>query len=464
MSGYISQIEKGEAPVRDAQSPPEALIHVVRALAADQERSRHSLNLTPPENLLSPLARLPLVMDGYSRYFFDHLSKFGSWTFYGGLDVGRIELEILQPLLQRLARAEHVNVQPISGLNCMTVAIAALTRPGDTMLTVPLESGGHMSTARVARRLGVRTVPIPMRSLHEVDVDALVRVLRAEQPALVYLDQSTQLFPIDPRPIRTSIDQAVPSTLLHFDSSHINGLILFEALDNPLDCGCDTFGGSTHKTLPGPHKGFLATRAKALADRIQDMADVFVSHHHTGEVLSLTLTLLELEQCGGTTYAQRVCKNAKRLGASLSERGVRVAAAERGFTGCHQIWVDPADREDAIAIADNLLRAGVVVNRLSDVPGYSRSVLRLSVAEITRLGATTDEVDELADLLAAAIVDDADAGQLRDAAASLRTRLGGPSFSFDTAALAGANLPRELSDLLSALERFVAPNAKVLES
>lgn len=420
------------------------------ALVADQQRARLSLNLTPSENTLSPLARLPFVLDTYSRYYFDHLRMFGSWSFYGSLGSGAIEQRIVQPLLRELLGVEHVNVQPLSGLNCMLVAMGALAGAGDTVVTVPVEYGGHISTAGVASRLGMTVVPLPMAGPHRLDEGALAALLERDKPALVYLDQSTQLFPLDPQPIRDCIDGCSPRTLLHFDSSHINGLILGGAVPNPLDRGAHTVGGSTHKTLPGPHKGFLATRRGDLAQRIDDMSGIFVSHHHPADVASLGITLLEMKHCDGAAYAERVVANARQLGAVLHARGLDVSAAEMGFTDCHQIWVALPAGGDGCELGNLLYASGIHVNRVG-VPEVSGPALRLSSAEITRMGAGACEIAELGDLLADAILTGANEDALRPRAECLRARLGAPKYCFDVRDSDRLPLPAELATLVNAI-------------
>lgn len=426
---------------------------VLKTLALDQDTARGSINLVPSENVLSPLARLPFVLDTYSRYFFDHLTKFGAWSFFGGLGAGSIEQEVLKPLLAELAGAPYLNVEPLSGLSCMTVAMGGLTRPGETVVTVPVECGGHISTGGVARRLALQPLTIPMSGTFDVDIEKLGTLLAHEHPALVYIDQSSQLFPIDPLPIRRLIDAHSPGTLLHFDSSHINGLILGGAIANPLDRGADTFGGSTHKTLPGPHKGFLATRRQDVAERLNEMSGIFVSHHQPAAVVSLAITLLEMHHCGGREYARRILANAQVLGRTLYARGVRVAAADRGFTACHQVWVDPGEDDDAVELSTRLVEAGLVVNRV-DVPGISGPALRLSVAEMTRLGAEEPDTEVLANLLADAIVDHSPADKLWPQVVRLRQRLNQPRFCFGPDDL-GDDVPPLLADLIAAIQACV---------
>jgi glycine hydroxymethyltransferase len=387
-----------------AARPKEPVPRLLQTLGEHQLRASRSLNFIPSENVLSPLARLPFVLDVYSRYYFEHFRLFGAWMFYGAIEPGAVENDVLIPLLREMSGASYINVRPISGMNCLTVMMAALCEPGDIMYTVPVDFGGHMSTPIIGRRLGIDLRHLPMSDPHTVDLDRLRDLLMKEAPAAIYIDQSTELFPIDPRPIRQLLDEVSPRTLLHYDSSHINGLILGRALFNPLERGADSFGGSTHKTLPGPHKGFVATNNAALAERVTLMADHFVSHHHFSDVLSLTITLLEMRDCGGAEYAQRILTNSRRFAEELDRRGVEVAAADRGFTGCHQVWVVPRPSDDAQRMADQMYEAGLVVNRLGSLPGIDRSAFRLSMAEVTRLGATESEITELADIFAGVLL------------------------------------------------------------
>ncbi|MGW3500713.1 hypothetical protein ACWDMY_08255 [Streptomyces globisporus] len=432
----------------------EAVAALFGALGRDQERARATLNLVPSENVLSPLARVPFALDAYARYFFDHKRMFGAWSFFGGTGAGAIEQETLLPLLRDQAQAPFVNPQPISGLNCMTAAMSALASPGDTVVLIPTDAGGHMSTAGVARRLGLHVLTLPMADAHTVDHEALGALLRSERPALVYLDQSTVLFPLDCAPLREVIDRESPRTLLHFDSSHLNGLILSKALANPLDRGADTFGGSTHKTLAGPHKGFLATRREDLSERIDASTADLVSHHHPAEVLSLAVTLLELRDRDGAGYGAAILANAQALAARLHERGAAVAAADRGFTGCHQVWLDTRSADEGVAMADRLYAAGVAVNRVG-VPGVRGAAFRLSSAEVTRCGATEADSTELADIIADAVVDGAPTDRVASRAAALRARLYRPRYCFEDDALEDPAVPEWLRELAAAVGRGV---------
>lgn len=420
---------------------------ILEAISNNHLESRRTLHLTPSENVLSPGARLPLILDLYSRYFFDHKRILGTWTFYGAIGPGQVELSVLIPMLRKLAKAQYVTVRPLSGLNCMTIAMAALARHGDTVVTVPLEQGGHMSTPHVAERLGLKRMDLPMNGPTSIDLPGFERLVAKIKPAVVYLDQSIQLVPLDPQPLRKILDHASPTTRIHFDSSHINGLILGGALQNPLERGATSFGGSTHKTLPGPHKGFLATNDEDLWERFYHFADHFVSHHQIATVMSLAITVSELIDCGGNQYACQILENARYLASRLVEEGIEVAGEPGRWTECHQVWVSPGPQGHRLA--DALYELGLVVNCLPSLPGMDWPSLRLSVAEITRLGASQSHIDLLAKLLAECIL----AGEIVPEApwrlTELRQELDRPHYCYSPDELADRGLSSELVQLVS---------------
>jgi glycine/serine hydroxymethyltransferase len=303
----------------------------------------------------------------------------------------------------------------------------------------------------MAARLGIRVLPIPMRHTHFVDLDGLDHLLTAETPNLIYLDQSSLLFPIDPKPIRELIDLRSPQTILHLDSSHINGLILSGALPNPLERGAHTFGGSTHKTLPGPHKGFLATNDPALRDRINAVASHFISQHHLAAAVSLAITLIEMRDCGGSEYAARVMDNTLRFAQGLFDRGIPVVRTAEGFTGCHQTWIMPTPGNDAPAIGHRLYEQGLLVNLYDDLPGVGQPAFRMSMAEMTRLGGTEREVDDLVRIFAALLA--GDRGDYRTEVAAVRSRLSRPRYCYDHDQLVAMGATSDFLQLFRCVEQ-----------
>jgi glycine/serine hydroxymethyltransferase len=369
-------------------------------LRAHDVHMQRALSLIPSENTLSPLARLPFLSDAYSRYFFDEREVFGKWSFQGGSIVGEIQREVLVPLARRVCGADHVDVRAVSGLNAMTVALGAFGGPpGSRVITVPPAAGGHPATAYVAARLGLLPLEMPFRDWATVDLDGLSALVEANGPSLVYLDHATVLFPLD---IRSIVDVVRSSSAapvhVHVDSSHVNALIWGGVLEHPLDAGADSYGGSTHKTFAGPHKALLLTRSCDVAERLTNAAVNLVSHHHMSEVVSLAISLLEFDQCGGRDYASQILANAAAFASALADAGIDVQRRDWRFTATHQVWFDVVGSPHAAS--ERLFDDGVIVNPYDPLPSLGRVGIRTGVNEVTRLGMREDDLAELGRVVA----------------------------------------------------------------
>ena len=404
--------------------------HLLSLLLSNESRSRESIYLTPSENVLSPLAKLPFLLDAHHRYFLDDFRRFGQWYFPGGKQFENIENDILAPLLKELSGARYVNVRPISGMNCMTIALAALAENGDRIMSLPVENGGHVSTSIVAERLGLQLCHIPFSTTYDIDLDRMKSMLLEGQPALIYIDQSTLLFPLDPFSIRQLVDTVSPKTIIYYDSSHTNGLIMGKAMFNPLERGAHVMGGSTHKTLPGPHKGFLATNEKSISERINHYANHFVSHHHPSSMLSLVITLVEMKFCGGETYAKKIILNSKAFAHELHNNGFQVAAEQRGYTDSHQVWAYIEDKSFMPVFLNCLQTAGIVVNHFDSLPGIAQPAMRLSLSELTRCGADADVARRLAKIMSSILKEKFIDNEVRQKVKSIKQQYSSPQYCF----------------------------------
>lgn len=364
------------------------------------------LNLVPSENAVSTLAKLPLLLDVYHRYFFNVSEAGDGWNFRGSQDVAALETRLTLPLLRELTTARFVNARPLSGLSGMAMVLSALGGGrGARVLTVDEQQGGHYATRSLAARLGLETSTMGGPDAHTIDYDGVATLLRQGRPNLVYVDQSNCLFPLDVERLVAVTRRTAPDTLVHVDCSHWLGLVLGGALPNPLALGADSFGGSTHKTFPGPHKAIVATNREDLAQRFYQAQYEMISSHHFGATIGLGIALLEFKECGGARYAATVVSNAQALGRALHARGLDVVAAERGFTGGHQLWIRSSSSAlDAHEASDRLYRAGLRVNALPNLPGIPEPALRVGIQEGTYLGLVPEDMPELADIFADAML------------------------------------------------------------
>jgi glycine/serine hydroxymethyltransferase len=204
---------------------------------------------------------------------------------------------------------------------------------------------------------------------------------------------------------------------IHVDTSHVNGLVWGGQLPHPLSCGADSYGGSTHKTFPGPHKAVLFTDDDEIAERLTMASVNIISHHHLGDVIALAIAVLEFEECDGAGYAGQVIANSRAMAAALHARGLVVQGdPDQGFTRNHQVWLDVGAEQQVYDLGSTLFRAGLIVNPHTPIPSLGRTGLRLGLNEPTRLGVDAAGIDALADVLA-----DVVAGRLDPAEGAART-------------------------------------------
>ncbi|MFI0480776.1 hypothetical protein [Actinomadura sp. 9N215] len=380
------------------------LTDVLRLLAEHERAADRALAMVPSETAMSGIAKLPLLLDAYHRYFFNEGGDPESWHFRGGQDLRELEMGLTVPLLAELGRAERVSVRPLSGLGAMTLVLASLGGPpGSDVMTLSPDVGGHYATRRLATRLGLRVHELGGPDPHGLDLDRAHERVAAVRPTLVYVDQSHCLFPVDVAGLVETVRRASPRTRVHVDTSQWLGLILGGVFANPLDLGADSFGGSTHKTFPGPQKGVFLTRDPRVADQVEETQEYLISSHHFAATISLGIALLEFREFGAG-YARAVVDNTRRFGALLAERGITVMAADRGFSAGHQLWLDTgADGVAPRTASDRLFRAGIRVNFMAGLPRVAGQAVRIGLNEPTYRGLTGAELVDLADIFAAAV-------------------------------------------------------------
>jgi glycine/serine hydroxymethyltransferase len=403
-------------------------------LVEHEEKFKASFSLIPSENLLSPVARLAYLSDGFSRYFFDEKEVFGRWSFQGGSIIGRIQQEILFPLFQTVAKGEFIDVRPVSGLTGMTLALAAHGGPpGSDILSVPVAAGGHPDTQYVAGKLGLVAHDLPFADWAMLDLERLASMVETLKPSLLYFDQATTLFPTDiATMIRAVRDASTRHVHIHIDSSHVNGLIWGGHLPNPLECGADSYGGSTHKTFPGPHKAVLFTNNAEVSERLTLTAVNMISHHHMSDVIALAITLLEFVECGGRDYVSQTVKNARAFAQQLDRRSLAVEGRARGFTNNHQVWLDTGAHMSPYEAGPLLFDTGFVVNPYNPLPSLGGPGIRMGLNEATRLGLKESDMEVFAECFRRLLVEKEPAQEVAKTVSGLRADCK-PSYCYDEA-------------------------------
>lgn len=398
---------------------------IMRHVDRHESIKRKSISLVPTENLLSPRALSLLQSDLANRYY---LTDNTIWEYPQIEQMGMIS-DICQNALKKLYDVSFVNVRPISGINCLTVILAALTKSGQTLYSVNPNCGGHGATRVIAERLGLKSLYLPYDYFDfDLDYDKCKKVFQEERPDFIYIDMSNSLFPIR---LDRLFDIAPEDTFIHFDASQIMGLIPDGSYFNPLRFGCKLLAGSTHKTFPGPQHGMILSNDEALMNRIEIYTNTFVSNHHMNEVAALAVTALEMLEYGHD-YSRRIQSNAITLGNELSALGVPVVSCGRGITSTHQVWIHTEGlNEDVHEVVARLEQNQIITNcvRLPLSPSKMTKGIRLGTTDVSRRGMGGNEMKVIARLIHQTLFHN-NASSVRSAVEELARRFPGPVYCF----------------------------------
>lgn len=387
-------------------TPRKAFEQTFELLRRHHEWMGKTINLIASENITSLAVREALLTDFQHRYAEGWP---GERVYAGCKYIDQVELLGIE-LAKELFGAEHVNVQPTSGVAANLAMYTALTEPGDRMMCLAIPSGGHISmgkkklggTAGAVHGLEVENWPFDEKRMN-IEVDAAVRRVREFKPKLLLFGGSVLLFPHPVKEFREVADEV--GAYIGYDAAHVAGLIAGKQFQDPLREGADVMTCSTHKTLPGPQHGMIMCR-RELAEAVnRAVFPGVVSNHHLHCVAALNVALAEMLEFG-REYARQIVKNAKVLAEELYEGGLRVVGADLGFTSSHTVLVDVVREGGGRELEERLERANILVNRnllpwdIREGRHYQNpGGIRLGVSEVTRLGMKEEEMGRVAEFI-----------------------------------------------------------------
>lgn len=364
---------------------------------------RTTLNLIASENALSPAVLGTLGSDLEGRYADYPGRDPRNRRYRGNRYVVEIEAEALR-LAQAAFGAEHVELRAIAGHLAGLAIVMAVCSPGDTVLEVGREGGGHREAGRLivapAISLDVQYLPFDPHRF-TVDAEAAVRQIEALRPSLVMLGSSHFLFPHPVAPIAEAVHR-IPGAVLAYDASHVLGFLAVGRFQDPLREGADIVFGSTHKTFPGPQGGIIYSNDDALMDRVAEvLIPGLVTNHHPARMPAMAIALQEMAASGAASM-DAVVGNARALGRALAAEGIPVVEVDGRATDSHTVLAKVADLGAGTGeqIARRLEEAGIMVTHALLPDEHGREGLRLGSQEVTRLGATEATMAEAARLIA----------------------------------------------------------------
>ncbi len=389
--------------IRPEMSAPYPLIaasdpEVHAALAAELQRQEEQVELIASENHTSAA-----VLEANGSVLTNKYAEgYPGKRYYGGCEHVDVVEDLARERLRRLLGADHANVQPSSGSQANQAAMLALIEPGDTVLAMELNHGGHLSHGHPKNASGIfyRFVHYGVSPEDErLDLEHLRALALEHRPALLMAGASAYPRTIDFEAI-AGIAREVGARFL-VDMAHIAGLVAAGKHPSPVP-HADVVTMTTHKTLRGPRGGAIVCREE-WARKIDSA--VFpgcqggpLMHVVAGKAVAFQEAL----DPSFADYQQRVLDNAQALAAGLVARGYRLVS---GGTDNHLMLVDLRGPEGpgitGRVAEDALHAAGITVNKnlipFDPEKPMQTSGIRIGTPAVTTRGFTPEDMEQVAE-------------------------------------------------------------------
>ena len=371
-------------------------------IAAELERQTTGLQLIASENFTSPAVMRATGSVLTNKYSEGYPGK----RYYGGNAVVDSIEQIAIDRAKQLFGAEHANVQPHSGANANMCVYQALLEPGDTVMGLSLDHGGHLTHGSPVNASGLlyHFVAYGVGAEDRIDLEQAHKLAAEHRPKLIVVGTTSYPRRLDPEPWRAIADEV--GALLMFDIAHLAGLVAGGAHPNPVPYA-DIVTLTTHKTLRGPRGGAILCKgayAKAIDKAVfPGWQGGPLEHAIAGKAIAFGEAL----HPSFREYAQQVVKNAAALAAALAGEGFALVS---GGTDNHLMVVDlrPFDADlTGKAAQATLDEQGITLNK-NTIPDDPRSPfvtsgLRIGTPSVTTQGMTEAEMPQIANLIARAL-------------------------------------------------------------
>lgn len=367
--------------------------------AMDEElgRQRRNLELIASENIVSPAVMAAMGSLLTNKYAEGYPGK----RYYGGCYcVDKVE-EIARKRACELFGADHANVQPHSGAQANMAVYFAMLTPGDTVMGMNLNEGGHLTHGSPVNMSGkyFNFVPYGVDSeTHRIDYDKVLEIAKECKPKLIVAGASAYPRVIDFAKFREIADEV--GALLMVDMAHIAGLVAAGTHPNPVPY-CDFVTTTTHKTLRGPRGGLILCKeeyAKAI--------DKAIFPGTQGGPLMHTIAAKAV--CFGEAlkpefkeYGQQIVKNCKALADGLVKRGCNLVS---GGTDNHVLLMDLRGTDvTGKELEARLDDCYITVNK-NTIPNeplspFVTSGVRIGTAAVTTRGLKEEDCDKIAEFI-----------------------------------------------------------------
>jgi glycine hydroxymethyltransferase len=376
-----------------AQQDPE----VYTAIQRETQRQEDNLELIASENLVS---RAVLEAQG-SVLTNKYAEGYPGKRYYGGCEYVDVAEQLAIDRAKALFGADHANVQPHSGAQANMAAYFSQLQPGDTILSMNLSHGGHLTHGSPVNFSGkfFKVIPYGVReSDQRIDYQEIAALARKHRPKMLVAGHSAYPRQIDAAPFRQIADEI--GAMVMVDIAHFAGLVAAGLHPSPVPYA-ELVTTTTHKTLRGPRGGMILCR--------QDLAKSVNSSVFPGNqggplmhvIAAKAVALKEASSPAFKAYQRQILANAKTLAKGLLSRGFQLVS---GGTDNHLMLLDLRDTELTGKLAQETLdRARITVNK-NAIPFDTRSPfvtsgVRIGTPAVTSRRMKEPEMEVIAELI-----------------------------------------------------------------
>ena len=385
------------------------------AIEAEAARQRRNLELIASENIVSEAVMLAMGTVLTNKYAEGYPGK----RYYGGCECVDVVENLAIERAKKLFGCDYANVQPHSGAQANMAAFIAMLKPGDTVMGMNLNHGGHLTHGSPVNFSGLyfNIVPYGVNDEGFIDYDELEKKAMETHPKLIIAGASAYGRTIDFKRFREIADKA--GSYLMVDLAHIAGLVAAGLHPSPIPYA-DVVTTTTHKTLRGPRGGLILANKEA-AEKFNFNKAIFpgsqggpLEHVIAGKAICFGEALKPEFKA----YQEQVIKNAKALAAALQKQGFKVLT---GGTDNHLMLLDLRDMEISGKQLQNRCDEVYITLNKNTVPNDPRSPfvtsgVRIGTPAVTSRGLVESDMEIIAKLIWQAATDfDNKADEIRKA-------------------------------------------------
>ena len=391
---------------------------IAEVITAEMKRQNSHIELIASENWVSKAVMAAMGSILTNKYAEGYPGK----RYYGGCQCVDVAEELARERAKKLFGCEYVNVQPHSGAQAnMAVQFAMLT-PGDTIMGMNLDHGGHLTHGSPVNLSGkyFHVVPYGVNDDGVIDYDKVLEIAKECKPKMIIAGASAYARTIDFKRFREIADEV--GSYLMVDMAHIAGLVAAGLHPSPIPYAHVTTT-TTHKTLRGPRGGMILS-SNEVNEKFNFNKAIFPGTQggplmHV--IAAKAVCFKEALEPEFKEYQMQVVKNAKALCEGLKKRGVKIVS---GDTDNHLMLVDLTGNDVSGKELEKRLDDAHITCNKNTIPNDPRSPfvtsgVRLGTPAVTTRGMKEDDMDKIAEIIAMVIESEENVETARKLAAEL---------------------------------------------